>query len=74
MFYFFGLIVLDGDKMYICNCAGVREAEIEGAIAIGARTVSEVFEVVGKEQSCGQCTVNVSEMLHSIPADRAPAI
>ena len=68
------MIGLDGDKMYICNCAAVREAEIEGAIATGARTVSEVFEVVGKEQSCGQCTVNVSEMLHSMPADRAPAI
>ena len=60
--------------MYICNCAAVREAEIEGAISIGARTVTEVFEVVGKEQSCGQCTVNVSAMLHSTPADRAPAI
>ena len=68
------MIGLDGDKMYICNCAAERKAEIEGAIAIGARTVSEVFEVVGKEQSCGQCTVNVSEMLHSIPAARAPAI
>ena len=60
--------------MYICNCAAIREAEIEVAIAIGARTVSEVVEVVGKEQSCGQCTVNVSAMLHSTPADRAPAI
>ena len=60
--------------MYICNCAAVRESEIKGAIAIGARTVSEVFEAMGKEQSCGQCTMNVSEMLHNSPTDAVPSI
>ena len=60
--------------MYICNCAAVRESEIKCAIAIGARTVSEVFEAVGREQSCGQCTINVSAMLDMSPTDATPAI
>ncbi len=60
--------------MYICNCAAVRESEIRNAIAFGARTVSEVFEAVGKEQSCGQCTINVREMLNRSPIEAVPAI
>ena len=60
--------------MYICNCAAVRESEVRGAIATGARTVAEIFDAVGKEQSCRQCTSDVEEMISNNPTVAVPAI
>ncbi|MES1200666.1 MAG: (2Fe-2S)-binding protein [Pseudomonadota bacterium] len=47
--------------MYVCNCNGVTEREVEEAIAAGARRPKEVLAHHGCEPCCGRCLPEIAE-------------
>jgi len=54
--------------MYVCNCNGVRQREVETAIAAGAVNPRQVLAHHGHEPCCGQC---LPEIAACIGAKRA---
>lgn len=51
--------------MYICLCNGLREKDIDAAIAEGAVNHSEVYQALGCNPKCGMCVPEVEERLVS---------
>ena len=41
--------------MYICNCNGITEREIRGALDLGCATVEELKRDLGVASCCGKC-------------------
>ncbi|MBI1185806.1 MAG: hypothetical protein GC206_00440 [Alphaproteobacteria bacterium] len=54
--------------MYVCNCNGVRQREVESAIAAGAANPRQVLAHHGHQPCCGQC---LPEIAACIGASRA---
>lgn len=46
--------------MYVCNCNGVRQREVDSAIAAGAANPREVLAHNGAEPCCGQCLPEIA--------------
>lgn len=51
--------------MYICNCMGITEREVRGAIDLGATTVAELSGDLGLGTCCGKCVPEASAILRS---------
>ncbi len=49
--------------MIVCHCRVVSSGDIAGALAAGARTVSEVCRRTGAAQNCGTCVLSVRQAL-----------
>ena len=49
--------------MYVCNCHGIREAEISQSIRTGATTLRALREVLGVGTCCGKCVCDVRSQL-----------
>lgn len=41
--------------MYVCNCKGLNETRVRGAIRSGVRHVSKVFQACGETPQCARC-------------------
>ncbi|MGE0045687.1 MAG: bacterioferritin-associated ferredoxin [Hyphomonadaceae bacterium] len=46
--------------MYVCNCNGVRQREIDSAIDAGARCPREALAMNAAEPCCGQCLPDIA--------------
>jgi bacterioferritin-associated ferredoxin len=60
--------------MYICNCNGVTEREIRGAIELGCQSMAELSAQFGVGTCCGKCVPQASYLMRScIPVREAAA-
>lgn len=49
--------------MIVCLCHGVRDRDLDAAIASGAATVEEVGRACGAGTGCGACVPDVEDRL-----------
>lgn len=49
--------------MYVCNCAGVTQKEIESAIASGADSMQALRQTLNVAKDCCQCACEVKRCL-----------
>ena len=51
--------------MYICNCNGVTEREIRGAVELGCATVADLKRELGVASCCGKCLPEASKLVRA---------
>ena len=51
--------------MYICNCNGITENEIRGAVELGCSTVADLQRELGVATCCGKCLPEAGKLLRS---------
>jgi bacterioferritin-associated ferredoxin len=49
--------------MYVCLCNAITDREIRGAIALGARSVSDLKSTLGVATCCGRCEDCATQLL-----------
>lgn len=49
--------------MYVCVCRGITDRDIREAIAEGARSVSDVAQMLGAGTGCGTCRDFTQELI-----------
>lgn len=49
--------------MYVCNCQGVRSAEISSTVRAGATTMRALRDSLGVGTGCGKCVCEVRRQL-----------
>ncbi|MBL8831361.1 MAG: (2Fe-2S)-binding protein [Rhodospirillales bacterium] len=60
--------------MFICNCHGIRQRDIESACAAGCRTAGEVFaHTVAAPPCCGKCVREIRDHVRRRQASLANA-
>lgn len=52
--------------MYICNCNGITEKELRGAIELGCATMTCLQRELGVATCCGKCLPEASKLLRSL--------
>jgi bacterioferritin-associated ferredoxin len=51
--------------MYICNCMGVTDREIRGAVDLGCQSVADLTRDLGVGSCCGKCVPEAGALLRS---------
>jgi bacterioferritin-associated ferredoxin len=54
--------------MYICNCNGVTEREIRGAVELGCASMAELSAQFGVGTCCGKCVPEARRLIGSAAA------
>jgi bacterioferritin-associated ferredoxin len=49
--------------MYVCNCNGITEREIRGAVELGCTTLSDLRRDLGVATCCGKCAPHARKVL-----------
>ncbi len=49
--------------MYICNCTGITESEIRGAVELGCATLHDLRRDLGVATCCGKCAPEARKLL-----------
>lgn len=49
--------------MYICNCNGITESEIRGAVELGCTTLQDLRRDLGVATCCGKCAPDARKVL-----------
>ena len=49
--------------MYVCNCNGLREKDVNRAINSGASTPKAVFSHCDSKAQCAKCVCEIREMI-----------
>ena len=49
--------------MYVCNCNGLRERDVQAAIQAGANRTAEVFRHCQTQPQCAKCVCEMREMI-----------
>ena len=61
-------------RLYACICHAVTTAEVDAAVALGAKSVKQVRKATGAGTACGTCVKRLSCLLAAARvADSAPA-
>ena len=55
--------------MYVCLCNAVTDREIRGAVALGARSVTDLKSTLGVATCCGRCEDCARQLLRSACAE-----
>ncbi len=58
--------------MYVCTCNGVRERDVEAAIARGARKPPAVHAACGTEPQCCRCLPEIAARIRKSEAIAMP--
>ncbi len=58
--------------MYVCVCKAVTEAEVDGAIDAGARSVAEVTRACRAGGDCGACHAMIAQRIDGRGAAAEP--
>ena len=53
------------DQMYVCNCNGITEKNVQQAVKAGAATWKEVHHHFGYEPCCGRCQIEIMTTLEA---------
>jgi bacterioferritin-associated ferredoxin len=56
--------------MYVCNCNGITERDIQGAVALGCTSVKELNRELGVGSCCGKCVPDARSLLKRCGAAR----
>ena len=51
--------------MYICNCMGVTDREIRGAVELGCESLADLGRDLGVGTCCGKCLPEASRLVRS---------
>lgn len=57
--------------MIVCMCSRMTDAQVRDAAAKGAKTVADVFRILNKRRSCGQCSDDIESILEQVRAESA---
>ena len=49
--------------MYVCNCNGITEREVRGAIELGCSTLDDLQRELGVAACCGRCRPQAEGLL-----------
>jgi bacterioferritin-associated ferredoxin len=49
--------------MYLCNCNGITEREIQGAVELGCASVADLTRDLGVGSCCGKCVPDARQLL-----------
>lgn len=49
--------------MYVCNCNGIRERDVQAAIAKGASRPADIFRGCGAQPQCAKCVCDMRQMI-----------
>ena len=52
-------------SMYICNCNGITEREIRGAVELGCTTLHDLRRDLGVATCCGKCAPDARKVLRT---------
>lgn len=56
--------------MYICNCNGITEREVETAISAGVKRWDDVHAYYDCEPCCGQCECEIKDAIKAAKRER----
>ena len=51
--------------MYVCNCNGLRERDVQAAIQAGANRTADVFRHCQTQPQCAKCVCDVRRMIQT---------
>lgn len=51
--------------MYVCNCNGVTEREIRGAVELGCNNVADLTRELGVANCCGKCLPEAARLVRT---------
>lgn len=51
--------------MYVCNCNGVTESEIRGAVELGCDSVTALQRELGVASCCGKCLPEAARLVRA---------
>lgn len=57
--------------MYVCNCNGITESEVETAIRSGVGQWDDVHAFYGCQPCCGQCECEIKDAMAALQNARA---
>ena len=49
--------------MYLCNCNGISEREVRGAVELGCASVADLSRELGVGTCCGKCVPDARKLL-----------
>jgi bacterioferritin-associated ferredoxin len=49
--------------VYVCNCNGIREREVQAVIAAGAKRPADVFKARSCAPKCARCVCDMRSMI-----------
>jgi bacterioferritin-associated ferredoxin len=49
--------------MYICNCNGITERQIQGAVDLGCASLEDLTRDLGVGSCCGKCVPDACKLL-----------
>lgn len=53
--------------MYVCNCNGITERDIEDAVRQGASKAIDVYRHKGAKPVCGRCVKDITQRMSKGP-------
>jgi bacterioferritin-associated ferredoxin len=56
--------------MYVCNCNGIRERDVDAAISAGAKRPADVFRRCQATPRCVKCVQDIRRMIEE--AEQSP--
>lgn len=59
--------------MIVCMCNRMTDAQVRDAAAKGAKTVADVFRILNKRRTCGQCSDDIESVLQQAKAEAEKA-
>ena len=59
--------------MYICNCNGITEREIRGAVELECATLHDLRRDLGVATCCGKCAPDAKKVLRRCSRGACPA-
>lgn len=57
------IVLIGTPSMYICNCNGITEREIQGAVELGCASVADLTRDLGVGSCCGKCVPEARKLL-----------
>jgi bacterioferritin-associated ferredoxin len=51
--------------MYVCNCNGIRERDVQSAIDAGAERPADVFRHCHSSPQCAKCVCDMRRMIQA---------
>jgi|KBSSwiStaDraftv2_1062776.scaffolds.fasta_scaffold171417_2 bacterioferritin-associated ferredoxin len=51
------------NPVYVCNCNGISEREVQGAVELGCTTVADLSQALGVGTCCGKCVPDARKLL-----------
>ena len=59
--------------MYVCNCNGLTERQVDAALRKGAKTWPDVYAFYNCEPKCGKCVPDVAARLNKSSPTAEPS-